>query len=595
MSKLGNYEMVTSLSEKTIKGNFETMFALGQIHDVWSCRLILDDFGEVTGAVIDEGHHGDDDNPSYDQVSTQFNDAFAHPLADTSMQGFVAQIESPYISTRNELFRSVNFHIPFAEGRLSESNLGGSKIRTWDLKGVVYVFVVDLSRIHYSDVADISDPVAAANLAQYVSDARKNTPLEAEDFTAEKLFLNFETATFIADSAETQCPPSWSEADKGVLRKFKDLLQNYFVGPGSSFKGSEHPYVLGYGVKVPHLAERAAAVFQPTELDFSTSFVPASGPADASGHVGSDCKKSSLNYLMTVKNAPEKNSATGAMSSLLTDGNDLLAIDYELFFGSYLILVFDQIVAQLNHTVVDLNRSEKDSGRGFDVIQVSGEKTIDATGTFAVERDAHDELRVHFGTAVVNVRSYTEKTTIGGGGMSPTVSVEKSDYRKKITARPTADITFPKDEKSKSSILRIVVTFVEETEYCYGKTVKATTIQDSTGLHIDLYPGGKGDMLVRIEPFGESVQPRLITGEPKAVSVVNAAISGTFYAQLRFSAFLSELKARLEAGLRTLPKVVLPISNVYSYKSVGYIKHGVDETKSVITFETTYQPQGPEV
>ncbi len=603
MSKLGNYEMVTCLSENTINGNFDFMFNfLGQIHDAWSCRLTLDGSLEVTEAIIDEGYKpdGDDKFPTYDEMNTKFTAAFRARPENSFMQGFVAQIGSPYISIRRDTSRKVNFHIPFEKGRL-ESALVTNAVREWNLAGIVYVFEVDLSRIQYSDVTKISDPIAAENLAKYISVATKNTsestlkkPLTAQDFTLEKLFLNFETATLMADSAWTEYPEGWTKGDKTVWVIFQTLLQNYFAGPDSSFKGSEHPYVLGYGVTAPNLAECDPAIFQPKELDFSTSFVAESGTVQDPDKIKGDGKKCSLNYLMTVKNAPDKKStATGVMDSLLTE-HDLLGIDYGLFYESYLQQVFDIIIGQLNKTVETLNKSKQERSTSGVIIQAKGDEKIQAVGTFKVERDATDELRFHFGNATVHVSSYTKEQSMSGGGMAPSIQTKVYDYRKTIVARPTADLTFPQDEKLHASILRIGLKFLENTDYYYGTKLKAQTTQDGAGLHIDLYPGDKGDMLVRIHPYGESVSPRLTWGDWSAVSTVNGAISGEFYKSLKLPTFLDELKGRLEVGLKSLPKVVLPISNVYTYKSVGYIKHGTDETKSVITFQSTYGLQGPE-
>ncbi len=574
MSKLGTYEMVTSLSENTVNGLFAGRFALHEIHHVWSSRITFDGKHHRTGVIIDEGYTTD---ASYDAVNEKFTAAFNEADGKTFMSGFIATIKSPYISIQHEDIRQVSFNIPFAKGRLDQTYKDEPGIDTLDLAGVVYVFTVELDRIHYSNFASVTDPIANAALQQYIADTTSGTPeLRPEDFTIEKLFLNFETARFAADSARTKYPQSWTDADREVWDTFQGSLQAYFTS--RTFKERQDAYVLGYGVTIPVPPERAPAVFQPKSLDFSTSFVP--GPVQGEGNG----RKCSLNYLMMITHAPVNTAAAGSMNSLL--GNyDVLAIDYPLFYDKYLKKVIELIAAQLTETLATLGAKHKERDPN-PFISVRGEETIETSGAFSMTHG--QELRVDFGSAMVKVKSYRQEQIMSGGGMTPSIETKTYDYRKTINPEPWADITFPEDSKLQCSILRIDLKFLLFAEYFYGSSKKATTTQDNAGLYIDLHPGTDGTMSVDIHPYGESSEARLTSGSSAAVYTVDDAISGDFYSKLRLPTFLDDLKRRLKEGIKTLPKVILPISNVYNYKSVGYIKAGEDETNGVITFEASY-------
>jgi hypothetical protein len=99
-------------------------------------------------------------------------------------------------------------------------------------------------------------------------------------------------------------------------------------------------------------------------------------------------------------------------------------------------------------------------------------------------------------------------------------------------------------------------------------------------------------MLACIGPYGEGVKP-IVGAEGKnaveTVKDVNRHVTGTFYSELLLSKFCDDLKENLQADLKTLPQIVLPISNVYMYKEVGFKKRK-DEGYGVITFHSTYAP-----
>jgi hypothetical protein len=591
MSRLGDYQMVMALSEFTINHLFIRL----KLHPVWSIRMTYIKGTLIDPVVFDEGIA--DQNRSYGDVKPIFDGAFANVPGNEDRKGFIAEIRNPFISIREKEHFNVSFSIPFAKGELAwteyDRDAGVNIAENCSLAGLTYVFTVELSKIsHPYPQATFIDPVAQENVKAYVEAQLDNTKLEAKDFTIETLFLNFENANFIADSAATIYPDGADPMDQR-WGEFQNELQRYFK---QRLAGSANPWVLGYGVTVPDLEKRADAVFQPASLNLSTSFAQA---VDENGHLqtnpkGSakaDPRKCSLNYLMMITKASTADPDAGTIARSLIDEYDVLGIDYSLFFDRYLKPAFDIISNQLNATLQALNNSDASGQTGFLLVNVQEGRTISYDGTFAL-RCAPDLRSVDFGSATVHASASRTTTSPPGplGGPGTKTHVE---WRKTIHAHPSARIMFPRLTTSDGSVrdcLRVDLRLAETTDYYYeyDKAGSATTSRDGAGLYLDAYPAPDGQMSVTISQYDDH-QTTLTKGKQETVNKVDSVISGDFFSRLKLPGFLSALTGKLQTGLNTLPKVVLPISNVYKYKAIRFMD-SEQLSDRVITFQSTYSP-----
>jgi hypothetical protein len=655
--------MAMALSEFTVNHVFKELRNTGAIHDVWSIRMGLDDDGNAGDMVFDEGYTGEKDNPSYDEVETPFNEAFTKTAASKDdMRGFIAAIGNPYISIREHGYFDISFCIPFTTGKMCWTKYDRkgdvTHVKEASLDGFTYVFTVQLGKIAYPfPEADIPHPIARENVKAYVTAQTNNAPsLRPEDFTVERLFLDFENADFIADTARTIIPAGMS--DSGWI-DFQRLLQLYFT---EDLAGSANPYVLGYAVTIPDLEKRDPAVFQPASLDYSTSFVAVDGgglheASPGAGATGDD-KRCALNYLMMVTEPVKaKATARGEFASLIGEEDvidklhkyNVLGLDYGLFYEKYLLPGLDIIATELNATVADMENSKSSTEPGpINIWSESTSQRISHTGSFAVQGSV-DRKSVGFQQAEIGVYVGSDSSGQGGKGTSGSFHT----WKKTIHARPRADIVFqrfvitqevlnslkardtPDDvlnrlgalkdrpfesmatfskalesrltpdqltqyrpsivEGAGKGCLRIDLQFDQDTDYhCEWGDSKspvtskksAHTSQAGAGMYLDVYPGADGHMFVTISPYDRTVVTT--TGDAWAVEDVNGKITGDFFSKLLLPNFQSALKLRLESGLKTLPEVVLPISNVYKYKAIGFIEGGPCD--SVITFQSSYIP-----
>jgi hypothetical protein len=649
MSTLGHYQMVMALSEATVNALFDGLRNEGEIHEAWSIRQSFDNHDELVETVMNEGF-AEDEYPSYLDVKKKFDDAFDDVFDDAKearikMTGFVAKVGSPFISTLDKDYFNVSFSIPFAAGEMKRTFKDRDKILANTLDGILYVFSVALAKIGYPySQARFPSQVAEENVRNYIEASTQSTPsLEAEDFTIESLFLNFEDADFVAVSAKTIDPNGLPDA---AWLAFQTSLQLYFT---KHLVKTDNPYVLGYGVTVPELQKRKAAVFQPVSLDFSTSFasrVDEGGKrvTDQQGDAVADHKKCALNYQMMVKPPDTHEEMEIIQKSLIETGN-VLAIDYDLFYTSYLAKVFAIIVDELNATLAGLNATATDPKSSYLFVATSGARKVETAGTYALQRSGTDDRHFLFGQAVVIVAASSKTTNVDSRGPRTVTN----EWTKTITAAPTADLSFPQYmvtedslaklkeggasdevrnslvslkyrpfesraafraslvlvlrdaqlkqyevaimESAKAGWLWINLKLREDTtytDYQIGHGTTASTTQDGAGLHIKLHPGADGEMLIDISPYNDGLYT-VTTGKENVVQSVNAAMKGGIYDKLLLPTFLATLTAKLKEGIETLPHVILPISNVYTYKSIGFIDGG--PKNSAVTFQSTYEPQ----
>lgn len=595
---LGMYQMVISLSQKNINSLFEDLKDEGTIHDVWSIRMQLDGRQQLISdsVVINEGF-GTDEDPSYDEVKEKFDEAFDNAKNKENMLGFIADINYPSISIIENNYFNVHFNIPFKKGVMKRTYMGFDSIDQWSLDGILYVFTVEVDKISIPYTkAKYVNSTAKKNVDDYVKNQSEVNNVKAEDFTIENLFLNFENADFIADSAYTIDPND--SLDLSQWNDLQKLIQLYFKG---ILAKSENPYVLGYGVTIPDLEDRAPAIFQPRSLNLSTSFVPILDTKDKNGKNLVDSSKSSLNYLMMVNRKPSTSSTAGVMTSLI-EKNSMLGIDGDLFYDLYLKeSIIKDIIDALNESINNADKSASsttDSPIGFPEIGNSGSSSsIDHTGEFEVKDYKNFNSLVKDGIELgeVTVNAYY------GHSSGSRDNITMKTFSEDIHLCPNINLAISEEEIDGTieSVLKVTVNLKMSVNYqkTYKMGIwpedidKAATSNFSSGgsyqsIEFKLYPGDKGEMVTKSELIGTEKMSKT-SGEESTISDVEAKIEGgDFYSSLQSEKLLNTVMNSVQKQMDTLPQIVLPVSNVYLYKSIGFA--GSEDNINTVKIQSTY-------
>jgi hypothetical protein len=135
----------------------------------------------------------------------------------------------------------------------------------------------------------------------------RDSGLTEQDFTIESLFLNFQNANISTyDQNKSKLP-------EGATVAFKVAIENYF---NVILHQEEHPYVLGYAIQRKKIKASEKAMFQPTSLNFSTSY---------SNHQQKQGVFSALNFLMVLNDTKSPTTTTAGIlpKSLIELGKDV--------------------------------------------------------------------------------------------------------------------------------------------------------------------------------------------------------------------------------------------------------------------------------
>jgi len=568
------------------------------------------------------------------------------------MQGFIAEIGDPSITILENSYSELLFNIPFKIGKMTRTFYFDNPPENTILDGITYVFKVQIGKIsstypslkNYTEAAkknltfymgkilkqylqskidqifdgyegrdkealekdinermdkiDFSDVegvntifaevLKVPEFAPIKEQLEKITLLQPEDFLIESLFLNFETADFIADSAYTIQPDP--KMDIGAWSKLQELIQLYFKDDLNS-----NPYVLGYGVTVPELVKLEPAILQPTSLNFSASFVAAKDKdgkekKNPQGEPVGDPKESSVNYLMmTTGKAPRIKGIDSLLDSSI-DSSSALGIEFNLFYDKYLEKISEYIGEKLSENNSNLARSESDpQGVGFNFSQSDG--SIKVTGGLEIDRDY---LTISFGSQQIDALMFRINTSITSGGRFYAYK-----YKKNITLTPMIEMEFRDDKIILNFQLRMDIEY-DSYDNPGKKNCKSTNfgIEGTTpqGLIITLSCGTKGSFDCTIEEVAN--KEVCYVGNNKAEGIVNKSIDNkSFFDVLSSKKFLDNLRRGIEKDFNTLPNVVLPLGNVFLYKKIVpkevMIQIGDKQTKIVdtVNFSSTYAPE----
>jgi len=137
-----------------------------------------------------------------------------------------------------------------------------------------------------------------------VEKVKRDSGLKDSDFTINSLFLNFHNANISSfDKRESNFPEE-------LTLPLQLAIENYF---NLFLKKEDNPYILSYGINRRDVESTETAMFQPSSLEFSTSF---SNRLDA--RISIKAKYSGFKFLMMLDGKePERNQNTGILPNNL--------------------------------------------------------------------------------------------------------------------------------------------------------------------------------------------------------------------------------------------------------------------------------------
>lgn len=572
---LAHYDMVLGLSQNTINYQFYQLHRGKVIHKDWAVLM-----GNVTNrkkkgepfTLLRTTENEIAFNDKIDlwvdlqeQIADAYEDQDFGEIGALTGQlkaanadfdlGWDASIKAPTIDILDKKTQSLILNIAFRSGRLLYRTNSLTEVEEFDLKNCVYAFEVPIGKLQ------INKDQMVLKAQEEMDKVIRESGLSDDDFTIESLFLNFENANIISFD------PGRSNFPEEAALPLQVSIKNYF---DQTLKGSDNPYVLGYGVSRRKISSSEKAMFQPTSLNFSTSY---------SAHLDPDTpvpgEFSAFNFLMMLNNrVPPYDQNTGVLPhSLIESGKDtsstmdgVFAIQNE-HFKAYLNSLDTFVASQFEDQGIDKNGGFKNGvmvGLKHDKHKVND--TIDSTYTVtrqAIQNNAHD--------SGITVR-YTIEVSIRVG-----VHIDK-DWEIQHVTLSTAGQHTKGDIKEPGSIghLDFQIKAAQEGQFSLDHTVTAPNIAFDKSPN--LFEGDAGTVFLNVilTIFGGVIQ--IIRGIVNAIAVEmgkDSALAG------------NELVARL-ADLDVLNqtnKVILPLGKIYTFKNLRHIAD-----KDIIAYDIAYAP-----
>lgn len=397
---LANYDMVLALSETTINYQFYQLYQGGVIHQDWAvlmgnlrpkrrdpkAPIILQrtpenevDFNNKMDTWIDLQEeiaeaYEDEDFGEIGTLTAQLKAAGA----DFDM-GWDASIQAPSISIIDKRTQTLTLKLHFKDGRLLYRDNSLTEVAEFDMRHCVYAFEVPIGKLSITKDQMLLD---ARNEMETVI---RDSGLSDEDFTIESLFLNFENANIISFD------PGSSKFPQEAALPLQVAVKNYF---DQILKGSDNPYVLGYGVSRQRISSSETAMFQPTSLNFSTSY--SSKQFEEKPIPG---EFSAFNFMMMLNNnVPAYDQNTGVLpNSLIELGVDISSSTDGVFaiqnrhFRTYLDSLDEYVANQFKDQGIDVKEGFTDGIMVGEKEDKQKDDTIKSTYTVTRETKHNNE------------------------------------------------------------------------------------------------------------------------------------------------------------------------------------------------------------
>lgn len=353
---LTGFDMVLGLSQTTINFQFKMLYQNGFIKDRWFALV-----GNVLNPKEGEKPFCFEGTPvelksklnRWISIQDQFSAAYDADNIDDMVElkniikteglnfdyAWDVDLKAPTIEIINKDPRNLYFNLSFSDGKLYYRPEKTSKVKIFDLSGCVYAFTTPIGRIKVNKDQMVMEADEA------MDSIIRNSGLTEADFRIESLFLNFENANISDfDIGRSKFP-------EGLIQPFQVTIENYFK---LILKGSTNPYVLGYGVTQPKINSQEA-MFQPTSLEFSTSYSTKTNQVKpVKGQY------SSFNFLMMLNGDPAPTGPTAGIlpASLIELGVDTSSTTDGVFAMDR--FHFDQYLDSLDEYVVSVFKAKKD-------------------------------------------------------------------------------------------------------------------------------------------------------------------------------------------------------------------------------------------
>lgn len=347
---LGGFDMVLGLSQSTINFQFYKLFQRKFIKNNWLVlvgNVLKPTPGEKP--VIIDGSDPEFKSKLNEWISIQNQIAEAKNAGQWSEIGKLIDslkskglnfdyawdslLDSPTIEIISKDTQNLYFSLAFASGKLYFRPDDTSAVSSYDLAGCVYVFKVPIGSLKVTKDQMIME--ADDEMESII----KESGLTEADFRIESLFLNFENANISTfDQSRSKLP-------EGATTPLQIAIENFF---NLTIKGSDNPYILGYGVTQPDV-KSDQALFRPTSLDYSTSFSDKKvGTSPSPG------KFSAFNFLMMLndQNPPTGQNAGVLPSSLIELGVDTTTTTDGVFAMNF--DAFDEYLQSMDAYVVSV-------------------------------------------------------------------------------------------------------------------------------------------------------------------------------------------------------------------------------------------------
>ncbi|WP_046757467.1 hypothetical protein [Kordia jejudonensis] len=385
---LAGYDMALALSENTINYQFKELHTRSIIHKKWGILAGTQKVNDVKKDfhITDQDANFNTKLERWIDLQQQISNAREHnewseigklvaTLAEENLNfdfGWNANLNAPKINIIQNDSKNLTLQIRFKSGKLYYRPDETGVVEHYNLKGAVYAFTVPIGQLSVDKDNMILD--AGAEVKKII----KNSGLSDQDFTIESLFLNFQNANIATYNQQK------SNLPEGAVVAFKVAIENYF---NVILQGEENSYVLGYSLQRKRIKPSEHAMFQPTSLNFSTSYSKQK-----------DEKKrgqfSALNFLMMLNDTkPPTNTTAGILpKSLIELGKDTTSTTDGVFsiqhkhFKIYLKSLDDYVETTFkNLDGVTLRHGFIDGKMILDKHEKKNDDTIDITYTVTKE------------------------------------------------------------------------------------------------------------------------------------------------------------------------------------------------------------------
>lgn len=571
---LANFDMVLGLSEATINYQFSQLQKRNIIHKNWAIlagNVLNPKKGDKAFFITNEDTKFRAKRDRWITLQKQIEEEEDYELISTLKAehinfdfGWDAIINAPKINIVDKDTQNLSLEISFKSGSLFYRPDKLSAVNQYDLSKCVYAFNVPIGKLSINKDQMIME--AKTEMENVI----RESGLSDHDFTIESLFLNFENANITTFDKNKSTFPS------ELTLPLQVAIQNYF---NLMLAGSNNTYILGYGVSRKNIAPSEKAMFQPTSLNFSTSY---STRQDKVNPVKGQF--SSFNFLMMVNNrVPVYNQNTGVLpASLIELGKDTSSTTDGVFaiqsdrFNTYVESV-DEYVASIfsSQKGVTLDKGgfyDTTDGRRVLLARHSGKRIDDTIDTlYALRRETVSNNKSPAGIKITYVFQVIITVEINA-------KIFDNEIHLKKISLSTAGKYTKGDIKKKGALGSLTFIVKNGKEGRFDLDYKLTPPVIAYDKDPNIYKDGFWSVLLAIVTFIFTWPVKLVEGIINQIALDLGSTNVT-------SENKKIEKLRNLDVLNQTNKVILPLGKIYTYKNLRYI-----DDKGIVGYDISYAP-----